>query len=71
MNRTYRTIKAAREALALDVGFDPFVAGHIQGRCTKAALAELGYIVDREAADRETKAISQKVRRQTKALFQL
>ena len=42
--KAYRTMKAARSALALDTGFDPFLCGG--GRCTKAKLAELGYTVD-------------------------
>jgi hypothetical protein len=43
--RYYPTIKAARGALALDTGFDPFISGG-WGRCTKAALADAGYPVD-------------------------
>ncbi len=44
----YRTMKQARGALALDTGFDPFLTGG-WGRCTKAKLAEHGYIVDPQA----------------------
>lgn len=43
--RYYRTVAQARGALALDVGFDPFVSGG-WGRCTKKKLAEHGYLVD-------------------------
>lgn len=47
----YSTMSAARGALALDTGFDPFVSGG-WGRCTKAKLAEQGYVVDpRRAAE--------------------
>ncbi len=41
----YRTMKAARGALALDCGFDPFTSGG-WGRCTNAKLAEHGYVVN-------------------------
>ena len=44
-NKVYRTIREARNALALDTGFDPFLSGG-WGRCTKAKLAEAGYPVD-------------------------
>lgn len=43
--KVYRTIRDARNALALDAGFDPFVSGG-WGRCTKARLAAAGYVVD-------------------------
>jgi hypothetical protein len=45
MTRYYRTVREARGALSLDVGFDPFTSGG-WGRCTKAKLAEQGYVVD-------------------------
>ena len=48
--QTYRTMKAARSALALDTGYDPFLCGG--GRCTKAMLGELGYVVDAAEVDR-------------------
>ena len=51
--RHYATIKEARNALALDTGFDPFESGHVKGRPTIAKLAELGYVVDPQAAERE------------------
>lgn len=41
----YRSMQDARGALALDTGFDPFLCGG-WGRCTKAKLAEAGYVVD-------------------------
>jgi hypothetical protein len=51
--KVYRTVQEARNALALDTGFDPFRTGHIRGRCTKAKLSELGYVVDpKQAAER-------------------
>ena len=53
MERYYRTMRAARVALALDTGFDPFLSGG-WGRCTKAKLADSGYVVDpRKAAELE------------------
>lgn len=41
----YPTIKAARAALALEIGFDPFISGG-WGRPSKAKLAAAGYPVD-------------------------
>jgi hypothetical protein len=41
----YRTIREARSALAINTGFDPFLSGG-WGRCTKAKLADAGYVVD-------------------------
>ncbi len=41
----YRTVAEARNALALDTGFDPFRVGG-WGRCTRAKLAAAGYPVD-------------------------
>ena len=46
----YRTVRAARSALALDTGFDPFISGG-WGRCTKAKLANAGYVVDPKKVD--------------------
>jgi len=46
-------MREARNALALDTGFDLFTVNH--QRCTKTALAQLGYIVDAaEVARRST-----------------
>jgi len=42
--KVYRTIAEARQALAADMGYDPFLCG--RGRCTAAKLAEAGYHVD-------------------------
>jgi hypothetical protein len=54
----YRTVADARNALCLDTGYDPFVTGHVPGRCTRASLASLGYLVDatRAAADEARRA---------------
>jgi hypothetical protein len=48
--KVYRTVREARNALALDVGFDPFSIR--RGRCTKAKLAAAGYIVDKKEWER-------------------
>lgn len=60
--RVYPTVAAARNALSLDFGFDPFScrggqgvqdeSGRIHRRPTKAALAALGYVVDRREHER-------------------
>lgn len=48
----YPTLKDARNAFALDSGFDPFIHGPVKDRAgqiwtkpTKAAMAALGYSV--------------------------
>lgn len=48
----YSSIAAARNALAMDYGFDPFLHGGIGGfsRPTKATMADLGYPVDAKIA---------------------
>jgi hypothetical protein len=51
--KIYPTIRAARNALALDTGFDPFLSGGAWGRPTKAKLAAAGYVVDPAACKRE------------------
>jgi hypothetical protein len=53
MRKVYRTVKEARNALALDTGFDPFHTGYVKGRCTKIALARLGYPVDKKLAEQQ------------------
>jgi hypothetical protein len=45
MRTVYPTIQAARDALSLDTGFDPFTSGG-WGRPTRAKLARAGYVVD-------------------------
>lgn len=50
--RYFSTMKAARGALALDTGFDPFISGG-WGRCTLAKLADAGYAVDEERVEEE------------------
>lgn len=63
-NTVYSTLKAARQRLSLDVGFDPFLHGGARDRTgklwrkpTKAALGALGYLVIRKKEEvfRETK----------------
>ena len=56
--RYYRTVKAATNALSLDIGFNPFevdgvigASGRTWRRATKEALRDIGYIVDRAKAD--------------------
>lgn len=53
--KVYATVREARNALCLDTGFDPFTAGHVRGRCTKAKLEELGYMVDAKVAAERAK----------------
>jgi len=45
MSRLFASMKIARNAMCLDMGFDPFMLGGL-GRCTKQKLAEMGYTVD-------------------------
>lgn len=52
MVRYYATVAEARNAASLDAGFDPFVSGG-WGRCTKATLADHGYVVDPAEARRQ------------------
>jgi hypothetical protein len=53
--KVYASVAEARNALCLDTGFDPFLTGHVKGRCTKKALADLGYIVDAKIAAERAK----------------
>jgi len=57
--RHYQTVREARNALALDTGFDPFVVNH--ERCTKDALACYGYPVDAVIARKEEERRSSKL----------
>jgi hypothetical protein len=70
----YKTLKGALNDLCLDTGFNPFLSGGIRSqsgrvhkRATKAALADLGYVVDPIMAQRKEEAAAERERQLAEA----